>query len=215
MLVLFFKKEISVYLDLTNTNERINIYSQLVGGITPRPIAWVSTVSADGVANIAPYSFFTVASVNPPVLSVTQVNPRDKQNKDTLTNLIANKECVVNIVSEHQVEQMNQSCANYPPSVSEFDAANIESVASHNVKALSVKSAKVRYECTLRDVLTISKQPSGGQIMLLDVVGVYIDDSILTNGNIDQDGLSIIGKMGGDYYTKTTDLFSLKRPLIK
>ena len=76
-----------------------NVYSYLVGGITPRPIAWISTLSEKGIANIAPYSFFTVASCNPPVLSVTQVNPRDHANKDTLTNLLATKECVVNIES--------------------------------------------------------------------------------------------------------------------
>jgi len=203
-----------VFLDLTQHHEKPSIYNLLVGGITPRPIAWVSTLSAGGVANIAPYSFFTVASVNPPVLSVTQVNPRDKQNKDTLTNLITNKECVVNIVSEQQVEKMNQSCANYSPEVSEFIAANIESTASQTVKPLSVASSKVRYECTLREVITISEQSAGGKMMLLDVVGVFIDDSVLIDGYIDPNALNTIGKMGGDHFTKTTELFSLKRPLI-
>ena len=88
-----------MFVDLTLPLEKPPIYSQLVGGITPRPIAWVSTLSRDGVANIAPYSFFTVASVNPPVLSVTQVNPGAKRNKDTLSNLLDTKGCVVNIVS--------------------------------------------------------------------------------------------------------------------
>ena len=97
-----------MFLDLTD-NSNHSVYSYLVGGISPRPIAWVSTLSEKGVANIAPYSFFTVASCNPPVLSVTQVNPRDNANKDTLNNLLATKECVVNIVSHLLVEQMNQS----------------------------------------------------------------------------------------------------------
>ncbi|BDF95109.1 flavin reductase family protein [Pseudoalteromonas sp. KAN5] len=204
-----------MYLDLTREGNKINVYSQLVGGITPRPIAWVSTLSADGIGNIAPYSFFTVASVNPPVLSVTQVNPADHKNKDTLNNLLATKECVINIVSHQQVEQMNQSCANYSHSVSEFEAANIESTASKRVKPLSVKASKVRYECTLREVITISELPAGGQIMLLDVIGIYVADSVLRDGYIDPQALSTVGKMGGDYFVQTNDLFSLARPIVK
>ncbi|OUS72568.1 flavin reductase [Pseudoalteromonas sp. A601] len=203
-----------MFLDLTQSLEKPNIYSQLVGGITPRPIAWISTLSSDGVANIAPYSFFTVASVNPPVLSVTQVNPGEKRNKDTLNNLLASKECVVNIVSEQQVEQMNQSCANYSSEVSEFDAAHIESTASRLVKPISVKASKVRYECSLREVITISEQSAGGQMMLLNVVGVYIDDAVLVDGYIDPVALKSVGKLGGDEFTKTTDMFSLKRPTL-
>lgn len=203
-----------MYLDLTSKHDETNIYSQLVGGITPRPIAWISTLSSDGVANIAPYSFFTVASVNPPVLSVTQVNPRDKANKDTLNNLLVSKECVVNIVSEQLVSQMNQSCGNYPASVSEFIAANIESTVSKFVQPLSVKASKVRYECTLREVITISKQPAGGQMMLLDVVGVYIDDEVLVDGYIDPLALKSVGKMGRDDFSTTTQTFSLPRPTL-
>lgn len=203
-----------MYLDLTDDGNKINIYSQLVGGITPRPIAWVSTVSSDGVANLAPYSFFTVASVNPPVLSVTQVNPSDNKNKDTLNNLLATKECVINVVSHELVEQMNQSCGNYPSQVSEFAAVQIASTPSQYVKPLSVAAAKVRYECQLREVITISKQPAGGQMMLLDVVGVYIDDSVLVDGYIDPAALQSVGKMGGNDFATTQQLFSLARPQL-
>lgn len=201
-----------MYLDLTDEGNKINIYSQLVGGITPRPIAWVSTVDSDGVANIAPYSFFTVASVNPPVLSVTQVNPSDNKNKDTLNNLLATKECVINVVSHELVEQMNQSCGNYPSQVSEFAAVGIEATASQVVKPLSVAAAKVRYECRLREVITISKQSAGGQMMLLDVVGVFIDDNVLIDGYIDPGVLNTVGKMGGNEFATTQQLFSLIRP---
>ncbi|WP_369672118.1 flavin reductase family protein, partial [Enterococcus faecium] len=105
--------------------------------------------------------------------------------KDTLTNLLATQECVINIVSHQQVEQMNQSCANYPGSVGEFDAVNIEATASKYVKLLSVKTSKVRYECTFRELISISEQSAGGKMMLLDVVGVFIDDSVLIDGYID------------------------------
>jgi flavin reductase (DIM6/NTAB) family NADH-FMN oxidoreductase RutF len=166
------------------------------------------------VANIAPYSFFTVASCNPPVLSVTQVNPRDKANKDTLSNLLATKQCVVNIVSHDLVEQMNQSCANYPRNISEFDAVNITKVNSQLVAVPSVADAKVRYECTLREVITISDEPSGGKMMLLDVLGICINDEVLINGYIDPARLDAVGKMGGDYFSTSKDKFVLKRPQL-
>lgn len=202
-----------MFLDLTD-NSNHSVYSYLVGGISPRPIAWVSTLSEKGVANIAPYSFFTVASCNPPVLSVTQVNPRDNANKDTLNNLLATKECVVNIVSHSLVDQMNQSCANYPRDVSEFDAANIQRTPSQLVSVPSAAASKVRYECKLREVITISDEPSGGQMMLLDVVGIFLDDTVLVNGYIDPTRLDAVGKMGGDYFSTTKDKFVLKRPQL-
>jgi len=202
-----------MFLDLIQNNNR-SVYSYLVGGISPRPIAWISTLSNEGVSNIAPYSFFTVASCQPAVLSVTQVNPSDKANKDTLTNLLATKECVVNIVSHALVEQMNQSCANYPNNVSEFDEASIERVPSQLVNPPSVAASKVRYECKLREVITISDEPSGGKMMLLDVVGIFIDDAALVNGYIDPTRLDAVGKMGGDYFSTTKDKFVLKRPQL-
>ncbi|MGO2180960.1 flavin reductase family protein [Pseudoalteromonas nigrifaciens] len=202
-----------MFLDLTENTSQ-NVYSYLVGGISPRPIAWISTLNSEGIANIAPYSFFTVASCKPPVLSVTQVNPSDKTNKDTLSNLMATKECVVNIVSQELVEKMNQSCANYPSDISEFDAANIAQAPSLLVNAPSVAGSKVRFECKLREVISISNEPSGGKMMLLDVVGICINDSVMSNGYIDPKLLNAVGKMGGDYFSTTKDKFVLKRPQL-
>ncbi|TMO76193.1 flavin reductase family protein [Pseudoalteromonas sp. S3785] len=200
-----------MFLDLTQNTQQ-NVYSYLVGGISPRPIAWVSTLNKDGVANVAPYSFFTVASCNPPVLSVTQVNPRDKAIKDTLANVLATKECVVNIVSHSQVEKMNQSCANYASDVSEFDAANITKVASEMVAAPGVADSKIRYECKLREVITFSNEPGGGQMILLDIVGICVEDETFVDGYIDPTNLDSVGRMGGDYYATTRDKFAVKRP---
>lgn len=202
-----------MFLDLTENTSQ-NVYSYLVGGISPRPIAWISTLNSEGSANIAPYSFFTVASCKPAVLSVTQVNPSDKTNKDTLSNLMATKECVVNIVSQELVEKMNQSCANYPSDISEFDAANIAQAPSLLVNAPSVAGSKVRFECKLREVISISNEPGGGKMMLLDVVGICINDSVMSNGYIDPKLLNAVGKMGGDYFSTTKDKFVLKRPQL-
>lgn len=156
--------------------EATQCYKLMVGSITPRPIAWVSSLSATGVLNLAPYSFFTVASCNPPVLAVTQVNPRDRAAKDTLNNLRATQECVVNIVSEDQSVLMNETCADYASNLSEFAAVGIASEASHAVAVAGVKAAKVRFECRLREVLVISSLPMGGHMMLLDVVNIFVNE---------------------------------------
>ncbi|EPG35548.1 flavin reductase family protein [Acinetobacter colistiniresistens] len=188
------------------------IYRLLVGGITPRPIAWISTLSVDGVANIAPYSFFNVASCNPPILWYSQVNPRNGQDKDTIRNLIATKECVVHIAHTDLLEKMNLSCALLPPEQSEFDFAKIESEPSHAVAALAVKHAPVRYECQLREVMQLSTLPSGGTVALLDVKSIYVADHLWDGQMIDQQQLQSVGKMGGDFYSLTTDLRKLSRP---
>ena len=196
----------------TSDLEANDIYRLLVGGISPRPIAWISTLSVDGVANIAPYSFFNVASCNPPILWYSQVNPRNGQDKDTIRNLIDTRECVVHIVNSALLEKMNLSCALLPPEQSEFDFANIEAEPSHRVAALSVKDAPIRYECQLREVLQLSTLPSGGTVALLDVKSIYVDDRLWDGQIIDQQQLDSVGKMGGDFYSLTTDLRKLTRP---
>lgn len=195
--------------------ETIQTYKLLVGSITPRPIAWVSSLSSTGVLNLAPYSFFTVASCNPPVLAVTQVNPRDRAAKDTLTNLQATRECVVNIVSEELAEAMNASCGDYAPEVSEFAAVGIESEPSQRVQVAGVKAAKVRFECVLREVLSISSLPMGGHMMLLDVVSIFVNNSVLVEGQIAPHLLNTIGKLGGDFYSTTHERFDMARPILK
>lgn len=188
------------------------VYRLLVGSIVPRPIAWISTLSADGIANLAPYSFFTVASCNPPVLSVTQVNPRDRLSKDTLANLKATGACVVNMVSAALAEAMNATCADYPPGISEFTAAGIARAPSAVVAPDGVADSPVRFECRLRQVIEVSAEPSGGTMMLLDVVHIHVADHVLANGVIDPHLLAAVGKMGGNGYTHTRERFDLIRP---
>ena len=189
-------------------------YRLLVGGIIPRPIAWISTVSSTGVTNLAPYSFFTVASCTPPVLSVTQVNPRNRAAKDTLANLRLNGECVVNIVNADLAHQMNATCADYPPEVSEFSAVGIERVSSAMVAPDSVKASPVRFECTLRQLIDVAPGASGGTLMLLDVVNIFVDDKILIDGLIAPGLLDAIGKLGGDNYATIRERFELARPVL-
>lgn len=192
--------------------ETPQIYHHLVHGVVPRPIAWVSTLSQQGVKNLAPYSFFSVASVNPPVLTVTAVPARDKLEKDTLANLLETKECVVNVVTEELLEVMNESCAEYSAEQSEIDALGIETIASKLVKVEGVKAAKVRFECTLRDTIEIAKQPAGGILILLDVVGIHIDESVANGAQIDGKALNALGKLGGNDYSTVNQQITQARP---
>lgn len=196
----------------TSNLDANEIYRLLVGGITPRPIAWISTLSVDGIANIAPYSFFNVASCNPPILWYSQVNPKHGQDKDTLRNLIETKQCAVHIVNSQLLEKMNLSCALLAAEQSEFEFAQIESESSHTVAALAVKHAPIRYECHLREVIQLSSLPSGGTVVLLDVKSIYVDDHLWDGQMIDQQRLDSVGKMGGDFYSLSTDLHKLSRP---
>lgn len=197
--------------DVSNLKDQEK-YRLLTGGITPRPIAWISTRSGANVDNLAPYSFFTVASCNPPVLLYTQVSPRSGIDKDTLKNLVETGECVVNIVNTDLLEKMNMTSAGLQIDESEFDFAKVESCASENVQPRSVKASPIRYECTLREVLPISDLPSGGTVVLLDVKSIYVRDDLYINENISQQLVDSVGKMGGDLFSLTSTSVELTRP---
>lgn len=187
-------------------------YRLLTGGITPRPIAWISTRSKDGIDNLAPYSFFTVASCNPPILLYTQITQRSAVDKDTLQNLQETGDCVVNIVNSNLLEKMNMTSANIGTDQSEFDHAAVKHTPSLKVTPLSVKESPVRYECTLREVITVSDLPSGGTVVLLDVKSIYVRDDLYSNGIINQDIIDSVGKIGGDSFSLTTKQLDLDRP---
>lgn len=187
-------------------------YRLLTGGITPRPIAWISTRSSDNVDNLAPYSFFTGASCNPPVLLYTQVAPSSELDKDTLKNLVETGECVVNIVDADLLEKMNMTSTSLGIDESEFDFAGVESCASEKVTPRSVKASPIRYECTLREVISVSDLPSGGKVILLDVKCIYVRDDLYNGDVINQQLIDSVGKMGGDVYSLTSENLELKRP---
>ncbi|MBA6364289.1 flavin reductase family protein [Colwellia sp. BRX8-4] len=187
-------------------------YRLLNGGVTPRPIAWISTRSKYGVDNLAPYSFFTVASCNPPVLLYTQVTQRSGLDKDTLQNLRETGECVINIVNSSLLAQMNKTSASISLDESEFDFAGVDKIGSCSVAPFSVKASPIRYECTLRELITLGDLPAGGTLVLLDVKSIYVRDDLYNEAGINQVLIDSVGKMGGDGYSLTSEYLALDRP---
>jgi flavin reductase (DIM6/NTAB) family NADH-FMN oxidoreductase RutF len=191
-----------------------DMYKLMIGMIVPRPIAFVSTVNEAGVRNLAPFSYFTACSSNPPVVCFCAAVRRGAEpRKDTLKNIAATGEFVVNIVSEEIAWQMNTSSAEVPPEVDEFEMAGLTPVASDLVKPWRVAESKVQMECRLRQILAISDEPGGGNLILGDVLRFHVLESVLIEDyKIDPDKLNAIGRMGGRAYVRTHDRFEMQRP---
>jgi flavin reductase (DIM6/NTAB) family NADH-FMN oxidoreductase RutF len=199
-------------IDPANQNPR-DVYKLLIGSILPRPIAFVSTVDRNNVRNLAPFSFFTVASSNPPVVVFCSSVPANHRAvKDTLRNVIETREFVVNIVSEDFAEQMNRCSATVPPEVDEFALSGLTPVASELVKPARVAESHVHMECRLLQVLTVSEKPMGGNLVLGEVLRFHVAEDVVSNFQVDPEKLRAIGRMAGASYCRTTDRFELRRP---
>jgi len=190
-----------------------DIYKLMVGAIVPRPIAFVSTVDEHGVRNLAPFSFFSAACSKPPtVLFCPGIRATTRDRKDTLKNVAATKEFVVNIVSEEIAERMNLTSAEVGPEVDEFELSGLTPLASVVVRPPRVAESPVQMECELREVVTISDQPGGGSIVIGEVLRFHVREDLIDNFRVDADRLKAIGRMGGPTYCKTHDRFDMERP---
>jgi flavin reductase (DIM6/NTAB) family NADH-FMN oxidoreductase RutF len=194
----------------------LDIYKLLIGSIVPRPIALVSTLSADGVRNLAPFSFFTGISSKPALICFCPgPRPAGGPRKDTLRNISMTKEFVVNIVSEEIAEAMNLTSGEYPPEVDEFDVAGLTAIPSDLVKPPRVGESHVNMECRLYLTIEFSEEPGGGNLVIGEVLRFHVDDRIVDNFKIDPDKLRAIGRMGGPTsYTRTRDRIDMIRPKV-
>ncbi|HEX4008312.1 MAG TPA: flavin reductase family protein [Acidobacteriaceae bacterium] len=194
-------------------NSPEQIYKLMIGSIVPRPIAFVSTLDEHGVRNLAPFSYFTGCSTNPPVVCFTAaVRTGLRPHKDTLHNVLATQEFVVNIVSEEFAAKMNATSAEVPPDIDEFELSGLTPLPSELVRAPRVAESHVQMECRLRQVLPISDLPGGGTLILGDVLRFHIDEAVFRDGKVDPDQLRAIGRMGGPTYTRIRDRFDMQRP---
>jgi flavin reductase (DIM6/NTAB) family NADH-FMN oxidoreductase RutF len=190
-----------------------DIYKLMIGMIVPRPIAFVSTVDAAGTRNLAPFSYFTACSSNPPMVCFsTTIRSGPRPYKDTLENIKATGEFVVNIVSEEFAEQMNMTSAEVPPEVDEFMLSGLTPIASDLVKPPRVAESKAQMECRLHQIVVVSDKPGGGMLVLGQVLRFHVLESVLDGYKVDPEKLSAIGRMGGPTYVRTRDRFDMQRP---
>ncbi len=187
-------------------------YLLMIATILPRPIAWVSTVSPEGVPNLAPFSFFTGICANPMTVCFAPVNDRNGKKKDTLINVEKTKQFTVNIVNEANAALMNQSSAPYPYGVSEFEKCGVTPLASEKVKPPRVKESPVSYECELDQIVRVGEGALAGNLVIGRVVLFHCDDAIYNAGKIKHQDIHAIGRMEGSWYSRTNDSFELPRP---
>lgn len=189
-------------------------YGLLISVIQPRPIAWVSTQDKNGSLNLAPFSFFTGIAAKPMSVCFAPVRNRLGQKKDTLINVEETRQFVVNIATEHTADKMNQTSADYPYGVSEFEKAGLTPAPSVRVSPPRVGESLVNLECELIQAVSLGDGPLGGSLVIGRVVYVHVADGIWKNGRISHRDLKAIGRLEGAWYAKVTDDFEMERPRI-
>ena len=196
------------------------VYKILIGSVLPRPIAWVSSTNKSGINNLAPFSFFNVVSSRPPILvfspGLKAVRNGEGQletvAKDTLVNIKDRGEFVVNVVSRQLAEKMNQTSANYPPDVSEFEEAGLSATASHVVSVPRVGEALISMECKLQQVIEFGQHLGAGNLVIGEIVCFHLDESVYKDGYVDVAVLQPVGRLAGVEYCGINDKFEIPRP---
>ncbi|MBU8878652.1 flavin reductase family protein [Bacillus sp. FJAT-29790] len=188
-------------------------YKLLVGSILPRPIAFVTTIDENGIGNAAPFSFFTAICAEPMLICFSPMRRgTDGNKKDTLANIEATKEFVINIVSEDFIEKMNTCAIEFPASIDELEFASLTKESSQTVRAPRVKESKIHLECKLHQVLHFGEQAGAGSLVIGKVEHVHIAEELYEKGRINTEKLKPVGRLAGQMYTKPlADVFELIR----
>jgi flavin reductase (DIM6/NTAB) family NADH-FMN oxidoreductase RutF len=200
-------------------------YNLLISAVVPRPIAWVSSLSASGQPNLAPFSFFNAVCAKPPLLAFAPGMRSPKKSaatgeiagepKDTLRNIRETKEFVINVVTFELAEAMNLTSGDYDAAVNEFEVAKLASTPSKVVRPRRVAESPVSFECKLHQILDFNPAPEGGSLVIGEIVSIHISERHLKEGRLDRNSLDLIGRMGGMQYTRTTERFEMARPKVE
>ena len=198
-----------------------DLYNLILNSVAPRPIAWVSTLSAAGQPNLAPFSFFNCVCVDPPLLAFApglrppkEANSAQGEPKDTLRNIRETKEFVISIVTFALLEPMNITSGEYNAMVNEWELAKVTPEPSQLVRPARVKESPVSFECKLHEILNFSPAPTSSSLVIGRIVAIHVDDAHMKDGHIDRNSLDLIGRMGGIQYTRTTTRVELARPKV-
>ncbi|MCE2742821.1 MAG: flavin reductase family protein [Fluviicola sp.] len=193
------------------------LHQYLLGAIGPRPIAFASTVDADGNDNLAPFSFFNVFSANPPILIFSPARSgRTNETKDTYKNVKVVPEVVINVVNYDIVHQMSLASSPYAPGVSEFEKAGFTALDSELIKPKRVGESPVQFECKVNEVVELGQEGGAGNLIICEVVKIHINEAVLDeNGSIDQHKIDLVSRMGGNWYCRAdqNSMFEISKPI--
>ena len=194
------------------------VFSYLLGGVVPRPIALVSTLSTDGIPNLSPFSFFNAFGANPPIVAFAPSRRgRDGTNKDTYHNLIATEECVVQAVSYEMVEQVSLASTEYDVSIDEFTKSGLTPIASDIIKPPRVAESLFQMECKMQQMIELGDGPSSGNLAICEVVKFHIAERIFDGDKIDPQKIDLVARMGADFYCRASGeaVFEVEKPGLK
>ncbi len=194
-------------IDPNDLSDQDNYYL-LMGCVVPRPIAWVSTVGANGVVNAAPFSCYMVVTNRPPIISFSVGQRRDGK-KDTVKNIEYSGDFVINAVDDELAEAMNLTSADFPPEVSELEEAKLIPVASELVKSPRISEAPISLECKVVKLLEMGKGPNA--VIFGEVVRYHLRDGLYSDKSVDPSLLKPLGRLAGDLYCRSHDVFTMKR----
>lgn len=192
------------------------LHELLLSAVAPRPIAFASTIDAEGNSNLSPFSFFNVFSAKPPVLIFSPARRvRDNTIKHTLQNAKATKEVVINVVNYDLVHQASLSSTEYPEGVNEFEKAGLSMLESEMVKPFRVAESPVQFECKVMDIKSLGKEGGAGNLIICEVVKMHVSFEVLNDDEtIDQNKLDLVARAGGSYYSRANSgFFEIPKPL--
>ena len=196
-----------------NSQNIVEVYTALVGIVTPRPIAWVTTLSPSGMVNLAPFSFFNTFGANPPVVVFSPTLRRDGSKKDTLLNLEALGEFVVHSSVASLAEKVNHTSKEVASDVSEVELAGLHTIPSLKVKPPRIAEAPTAFECKVLQILPVGHGPISANLVIGEIVAMHISEKVLDEaGRVDPRKLQTVARLGQEYWCRTTDLFEQKRP---
>ena len=192
------------------------LHGYLLSSVAPRPIAFASTIDAEGRPNLSPFSYFNVFSSNPPILVFSPARRvRNNTTKHTLENAEATKEVVINVVNYDIVQQMSLSSTEYPKEVNEFDKSGLTMLESETVKPFRVAESPVQFECKVNDIIKLGTEGGAGNLILCEILKFHIDDSVLNDDEtINQIKLDLVARAGGSFYSRAKNgFFEIPKPL--
>ncbi|MCB0444402.1 MAG: flavin reductase family protein [Gelidibacter sp.] len=192
------------------------LHSYLLSAVAPRPIAFASTVDAEGNPNLSPFSFFNVFSANPPIMIFSPARRvRDNSVKHTLENVETVREVVINVVNYEMVHQASLSSTEYAKGVNEFEKAGFTMLKSDKVKPFRVAESPVQFECKVNDIIKLGTEGGAGNLVICEVVKLHITEEVLdSDSKIIQEKLDLVSRAGGDYYNRAKKgFFEIPKPL--